>query len=106
MKIVLFPIIVRQQSDNDNEAIEQIDEDIAVTQSQMNFICPITQVCCHCSRKRLGNSHSVFCGGLFGANLRYSLKFRQYQFQALPEKRDVAWGKTPRKQDRSCPCRT
>ncbi|NXI36834.1 NSE2 ligase, partial [Galbula dea] len=27
-----------------NEAIEQIDEDIAVTQSQMNFICPITQV--------------------------------------------------------------
>ncbi|XP_010138812.1 PREDICTED: E3 SUMO-protein ligase NSE2, partial [Buceros rhinoceros silvestris] len=35
---------VRQQSDNDNEAIEQIDEDIAVTQSQMNFICPITQV--------------------------------------------------------------
>ncbi|XP_009558308.1 E3 SUMO-protein ligase NSE2 isoform X2 [Cuculus canorus] len=32
------------QSDNDNEAIEQIDEDIAVTQSQMNFICPITQV--------------------------------------------------------------
>ncbi|NXP49419.1 NSE2 ligase, partial [Heliornis fulica] len=32
------------QCDNDNEAIEQIDEDIAVTQSQMNFICPITQV--------------------------------------------------------------
>ncbi|XP_071594474.1 E3 SUMO-protein ligase NSE2 [Heliangelus exortis] len=31
-------------SDNDNEAIEQIDEDIAVTQSQMNFICPITQM--------------------------------------------------------------
>ncbi|KFV63055.1 E3 SUMO-protein ligase NSE2, partial [Dryobates pubescens] len=30
-------------SDND-EAIEQIDEDIAVTQSQMNFICPITQM--------------------------------------------------------------
>ncbi|NXL66463.1 NSE2 ligase, partial [Chordeiles acutipennis] len=29
---------------NDNEAIEQIDEDIAVTQSQMNFICPITQM--------------------------------------------------------------
>ncbi|NXF92993.1 NSE2 ligase, partial [Eubucco bourcierii] len=29
--------------DND-EAIEQIDEDIAVTQSQMNFICPITQM--------------------------------------------------------------
>ncbi|NXN27842.1 NSE2 ligase, partial [Nycticryphes semicollaris] len=27
-----------------DEAIEQIDEDIAVTQSQMNFICPITQV--------------------------------------------------------------
>ncbi|NXN69151.1 NSE2 ligase, partial [Himantopus himantopus] len=25
-------------------AIEQIDEDIAVTQSQMNFICPITQM--------------------------------------------------------------
>ncbi|XP_059671538.1 E3 SUMO-protein ligase NSE2 isoform X1 [Gavia stellata] len=33
-----------RQSDNDNEAIEQIDEDIAVTQSQMNFICPITQM--------------------------------------------------------------
>ncbi|KAM9235559.1 E3 SUMO-protein ligase NSE2 [Leptosomus discolor] len=32
-----------QHSDG-NEAIEQIDEDIAVTQSQMNFICPITQV--------------------------------------------------------------
>ncbi|KAM6350008.1 E3 SUMO-protein ligase NSE2 isoform 1-T2 [Podargus strigoides] len=32
------------QSDNGNEAIEQIDEDIAVTQSQMNFICPITQM--------------------------------------------------------------
>ncbi|KFV12437.1 E3 SUMO-protein ligase NSE2, partial [Tauraco erythrolophus] len=29
---------------NDNETIEQIDEDIAVTQSQMNFICPITQM--------------------------------------------------------------
>ncbi|XP_010175398.1 E3 SUMO-protein ligase NSE2 [Antrostomus carolinensis] len=35
---------VCRQSDNDNEAIEQIDEDIAVTQSQMNFICPITQM--------------------------------------------------------------
>ncbi|NXU47310.1 NSE2 ligase, partial [Turnix velox] len=34
----------RRKSDNDNEAIEQIDEDIAVTQSQMNFICPITQM--------------------------------------------------------------
>ncbi|NXJ93780.1 NSE2 ligase, partial [Corythaixoides concolor] len=33
-----------RQSDNDNETIEQIDEDIAVTQSQMNFICPITQM--------------------------------------------------------------
>ncbi|XP_064010348.1 E3 SUMO-protein ligase NSE2 [Pogoniulus pusillus] len=32
-----------RQLDND-EAIEQIDEDIAVTQSQMNFICPITQM--------------------------------------------------------------
>ncbi|KFQ49143.1 E3 SUMO-protein ligase NSE2, partial [Nestor notabilis] len=29
---------------NGEEAIEQIDEDIAVTQSQMNFICPITQM--------------------------------------------------------------
>lgn len=48
MKIVLLPITVCHQSDNDNEAIEQIDEDIAVTQSQMNFICPITQVCYHC----------------------------------------------------------
>ncbi|NXK48842.1 NSE2 ligase, partial [Chauna torquata] len=35
----------RLQSDtNDNDAIEQIDEDIAVTQSQVNFICPITQM--------------------------------------------------------------
>jgi len=51
MEIVLFPIIVRLQSDsNDNDDIEQIDEDIAVTQSQMNFICPITQVCCHTVR--------------------------------------------------------
>ncbi|TFK06112.1 T-complex protein 1 subunit eta [Platysternon megacephalum] len=33
------------RSDTDaNESIEQIDEDIAVTQSQMNFICPITQM--------------------------------------------------------------
>ncbi|XP_010282249.1 PREDICTED: E3 SUMO-protein ligase NSE2, partial [Phaethon lepturus] len=32
------------RSGNENETIEQIDEDIAVTQSQMNFICPITQV--------------------------------------------------------------
>lgn len=51
MEIVLFPIIVRLQSDsNDNDDIEQIDEDIAVTQSQMNFICPITQVCYHAVR--------------------------------------------------------
>uniref|UniRef100_A0A8C9F4V1 Uncharacterized protein n=1 Tax=Pavo cristatus TaxID=9049 RepID=A0A8C9F4V1_PAVCR len=41
----------RLQSDsNDNDDIEQIDEDIAVTQSQMNFICPITQVCYHTIR--------------------------------------------------------
>lgn len=46
MKIALFSILVHRQLDND-EAIEQIDEDIAVTQSQMNFICPITQVCYH-----------------------------------------------------------
>ncbi|KAM4685205.1 E3 SUMO-protein ligase NSE2 isoform 1-T1 [Amazona ochrocephala] len=32
------------KSGNGEEAIEQIDEDIAVTQSQMNFICPITQM--------------------------------------------------------------
>ncbi|NXX87043.1 NSE2 ligase, partial [Urocolius indicus] len=32
------------QSNNGSEAIEEIDEDIAVTQSQMNFICPITQM--------------------------------------------------------------
>ncbi|NWS30007.1 NSE2 ligase, partial [Polioptila caerulea] len=30
--------------DHGNDTIEQIDEDIAVTQSQMNFICPITQM--------------------------------------------------------------
>ncbi|NWI96036.1 NSE2 ligase, partial [Pitta sordida] len=29
---------------NGNETIEEIDEDIAVTRSQMNFICPITQM--------------------------------------------------------------
>ncbi|NXA39542.1 NSE2 ligase, partial [Eudromia elegans] len=34
----------RLQSDDGNESIEQIDEDIAVTQSQVNFICPITQM--------------------------------------------------------------
>ncbi|NXG20267.1 NSE2 ligase, partial [Grallaria varia] len=34
----------RHISDNGNETIEQIDEDIAVTRSQMNFICPITQM--------------------------------------------------------------
>ncbi|NXX87633.1 NSE2 ligase, partial [Centropus bengalensis] len=33
-----------RQSDNENDTIEQIDEDIAVTQSQMNFICSITQM--------------------------------------------------------------
>ncbi|KGL73718.1 E3 SUMO-protein ligase NSE2, partial [Tinamus guttatus] len=34
----------RLQSGDGNESIEQIDEDIAVTQSQVNFICPITQM--------------------------------------------------------------
>ncbi|XP_075776267.1 E3 SUMO-protein ligase NSE2 [Pelodiscus sinensis] len=33
-----------QSTTDANEAIEQIDEDIAVTQSQMNFCCPITQM--------------------------------------------------------------
>ncbi|XP_066846839.1 E3 SUMO-protein ligase NSE2 isoform X3 [Anser cygnoides] len=43
--IDVLSFTVRLQSDNnDNDAIEQIDEDIAVTQSQVNFICPITQV--------------------------------------------------------------
>ncbi|EMP39473.1 Tribbles like protein 1 [Chelonia mydas] len=38
-------LAVGLRSDTDaNESIEQIDEDIAVTQSQMNFTCPITQV--------------------------------------------------------------
>lgn len=32
-----------QRDAEENEAFEQVDEDIAVTQSQMNFICPITQ---------------------------------------------------------------
>ncbi|XP_034619502.1 E3 SUMO-protein ligase NSE2-like [Trachemys scripta elegans] len=37
--------LIGPRSDTDaNESIEQIDEDIAVTQSQMNFICPITQM--------------------------------------------------------------
>ncbi|NXL85850.1 NSE2 ligase, partial [Alectura lathami] len=35
---------MKKQYNNDTDAIEQIDEDIAVTQSQMNFICPITQM--------------------------------------------------------------
>ncbi|NXC48486.1 NSE2 ligase, partial [Penelope pileata] len=35
---------MKKQYSNDSDAIEQIDEDIAVTQSQMNFICPITQM--------------------------------------------------------------
>lgn len=70
MKIVLFPIIVRLKSDNnDNDAIEQIDEDIAVTQSQVNFICPITQVCYHCYYNRLWNSYFVVFLGLFITNL-------------------------------------
>ncbi|NXD05828.1 NSE2 ligase, partial [Nothocercus nigrocapillus] len=34
----------RLQTGDGNESIEQIDEDIAVTQSQVNFICPITQM--------------------------------------------------------------
>ncbi|XP_066479943.1 E3 SUMO-protein ligase NSE2 [Tiliqua scincoides] len=50
-KFVLFKEQLKQmktqfgvQSDaKENEAFEQVDEDIAVTQSQMNFICPITQ---------------------------------------------------------------
>ncbi|XP_067387479.1 E3 SUMO-protein ligase NSE2 [Emydura macquarii macquarii] len=33
-----------QSATDANEALEQIDEDIEVTQSQMNFICPITQM--------------------------------------------------------------
>lgn len=32
-----------QSEAEENDAFEQVDEDIAVTQSQMNFICPITQ---------------------------------------------------------------
>uniref|UniRef100_A0A8D0HFP8 E3 SUMO-protein ligase NSE2 n=1 Tax=Sphenodon punctatus TaxID=8508 RepID=A0A8D0HFP8_SPHPU len=32
-----------QSVPDENEALEQLDEDIAVTQSQVNFICPITQ---------------------------------------------------------------
>lgn len=40
-----FPILFSHKSGRANDTIEQIDEDIAVTRSQMNFICPITQVC-------------------------------------------------------------
>ncbi|NWY13947.1 NSE2 ligase, partial [Aphelocoma coerulescens] len=32
------------KSNHGNDTIEEIDEDIAVTRSQMNFICPITQM--------------------------------------------------------------
>ncbi|NXT70292.1 NSE2 ligase, partial [Chaetops frenatus] len=39
-----FPIILSHKSDHGNDTIEQIDDDIAVTRSQMNFICPITQM--------------------------------------------------------------
>jgi len=77
MKIVLFPLTVCYRSDNENEAIEQIDEDIAVTQSQMNFICPITQVCYCCYSNRLGNRYFVSSIGLFITNLQYLLKIRQ-----------------------------
>lgn len=97
MKILLFPIIVCHQSDNDNGTIEQIDEDIAVTQSQMNFICPITQVCYHCCYNRLGNSSFIFFIGLFITNLQYLLKIRQYKLQALSKKGTIAWEKSPRK---------
>lgn len=42
---LFFPILLSHKSDHGNDTIEQIDEDIAVTRSQTNFICPITQVC-------------------------------------------------------------
>ncbi|KAJ7417165.1 hypothetical protein BTVI_33769 [Pitangus sulphuratus] len=42
--IFQYEFTFRHISDDDNETIEQIDEDIAVTRSQMNFICPITQM--------------------------------------------------------------
>ncbi|KAJ7404029.1 E3 SUMO-protein ligase NSE2 [Willisornis vidua] len=42
--IFQYEFTVRHISDNGNDTIEQIDEDIAVTRSQMNFICPITQM--------------------------------------------------------------
>ncbi|NWY25864.1 NSE2 ligase, partial [Pheucticus melanocephalus] len=41
---LFFPILLSHKSDHGNDTIEQIDEDLAVTRSQMNFICPITQV--------------------------------------------------------------
>ncbi|NXH42891.1 NSE2 ligase, partial [Dicaeum eximium] len=43
-KNFFFPILLSHKSDHGKDTIEQIDEDIAVTASQMNFICPITQV--------------------------------------------------------------
>ncbi|NWZ68115.1 NSE2 ligase, partial [Acrocephalus arundinaceus] len=39
-----FPILLSHKSGHGNDTIEQIDEDIAVTRSQMNFICPMTQM--------------------------------------------------------------
>lgn len=51
--VCLFFIVGVQRDAEENEAFEQVDEDIAVTQSQMNFICPITQVsdtCWHQNR--------------------------------------------------------
>lgn len=41
----IFPAAVGVQSEREEgEAFEQVDEDIAVSQSQKKFICPITQV--------------------------------------------------------------
>lgn len=91
MKIALFPIIVCHKSGNGEEAIEQIDEDIAVTQSQMNFICPITQVCCHCIIDwEIVISYSSLMVYYRSAIL---VKIRQYQLQALLKKSNIAWEK-------------
>ncbi|KAF7237830.1 E3 SUMO-protein ligase NSE2 [Varanus komodoensis] len=43
LPLLLHIAVHRQSHSDDIPALEQVDEDIAVTESQMNFICPITQ---------------------------------------------------------------
>ncbi|XP_048451700.1 E3 SUMO-protein ligase NSE2 [Rhincodon typus] len=51
-------ISVGAESQNDSSSANEIDEDIAVTQSQRNFICPITQREMECPVKNKVCGHS------------------------------------------------